>query len=509
MAPPTLSFFPKQTGSASIHIDMSKPQRQRGKKLLYYLNRLEETELGELPHYLASPLFANRPQLAALLQRCLEQKSQTGLDVELLHTQLYPDHEWSPKRAHYLHLRLAQLLDHLLDFIALSAYQKDEEAKNRYRLQEATRRGWEKYVPSTYAQSIRHLPEVTGTDDVLERLQLEIVFNAFQSQRTTDGTDTHLAELLDNLDLYYYLQKLKYGCAALNGELALGAHIPLKGMEGVLTAVEFDKETAPPVLLAYAACFEMLQGFSSPETGDSAFQSLQNLLVTRKGLPEPEAKDLFTYAINYCTLRIYAEAPGFDVHMVTLYEALLDQNLLTVEGKLSKVYYKNIVALMCRLKKLEWAEKFVESYQSLVAGDEDGLAYLYNRAVIRFHHQDYSGTIRLLYNEINQFEDVLFGIAARIYLCRALWMQDDWEGLGTTLDAFRVYLGRNKEISQLERKLYAQFVKVLRKVLRIVSGDPDRMQQRLQAVGKSMESAGNSSVFHWLRSIIQQKLSES
>ena len=85
-------------------------------------------------------------------------------------------------------------------------------------------------------------------------------------------------------------------------------------------------------------------------------------------------------------------------------------------------------------------------------------------------------------------------------------MQDDWESLNSTLDAFRVYLGRNQGISSLEKKIYGQFVKVLRKVLRIISGDPDKIQARLQAVAKSLESAGGSSVFHWLRSIIQERL---
>lgn len=488
---------------------MAKSTRVRGAKLLYFLRNLDPDERIGLSAYLSSPLLANRPQLADLLDECWKQISEKALDLQGIHSMLFPDKTWSEKRARYLHLRLAQLLDHTLDFVALLGYLRDDRARYRYRLVEVARRGWEPYVSSTLGQAIKQLPDLPGSTDILGRLQLEITFNSFQSERTSDGTDTHLAEVLDHLDLYYYLQKLNYGCAALNGKLVLGVDTPLRGMETVLSGVENWEGGLPGVVKAYAACFSMLKDIGPK--GDMGFLHLKEQLETGRDLPETEAKDLFTYALNYCTLRWYAGTPGFIEHYVALYEALLAQELLTIDGKLSKVYYKNIVALMCRLGKqdpmaLQWAEQFVEDYKDRIAGDEENLTWLYNRAVLKFQREDYSGTISLLYNEINRFEDVLFGISARVYLCRALWMQEEWEGLGANLEAFRVFLGRNREITDRDKKLYGAFVKRFRRVLRIITGNPDRKQEQLLKVRKSLEAGEETGVFLWLREVVAEQL---
>ena len=52
-------------------------------------------------------------------------------------------------------------------------------------------------------------------------------------------------------------------------------------------------------------------------------------------------------------------------------------------------------------------------------------------AVLRFHQKKYRETVSLLFPEISKFEDVLYAVGARFYLCRALWelKEMDWCGL--------------------------------------------------------------------------------
>lgn len=481
----------------------------RGKKLAYFLDRLDEEALDALGEYLRSPYGANSPQMVRLLSAGMEFRDGKGIDLERLHAHLFPDRAWDAKRAKYLQLRLGQLLDHLLDHQAFQAFRQDEQARYRYRLDAAIAQGWDSYIPMIFTQALRKLPGLPGANRLHQELQLETRYNSYLSDIAASGTDTHLDQLHGALDDFFLLQKVKYGAAAANMALRTGPAKPDPLLDLVLAYLDQSPE-AHKLPMAYAHALRMIRGVV-PDVEDKGlrhFQGLKKFFTSGPPCDKAELLDLYTYALNFCTVRIHQGQGRFISETKWLYEQVLAESILLESGRLSAIYYKNIVTIMVRFGEFDWAEDFVETYRERIASDPAGLTYLYNKAILAFHRGDYAGTIRMLYHRINEFVNLLIGLGARIYLCRALWKQGEIDWLRSNLASFRIYLKRQKEISDMDRRIYLLYVKYFEQILKAQTARPDRSRQKLERIRTRLGSSGEGKVFKSLQVILDELLGE-
>ena len=481
------------------------PKHKPGKKLQYFLNALEDQEKDRFLHFLDSPLIPNQRDLSGLLEAVYLQSGESWLDPKKLYATFRPGEAWQPDKLPYLQLRLAQLLEKLMDFLAHQKYLQDPVTPHHYLLDSFMERGLTKYLDSTYRKGLKLIAEPQESRELREQYRFQSRMTNFKSDFTTDGSYTGLEEVLQTLDHYYYLEKLKYATAALNAELAWGKKIEIGMLQPVLEAVEKQESSLPDVIVGYRlACLSLKNVQEAPETGKAFFLRLKQLLLESENLPKGETLDLFTYGLNYAILRWYKAPVEFGKHLSDLYTRLLEKGLLLENGKLPPAYYKNITALMCKMEEVDWAAQFVEEWKDRVGGKDQELLYRYNLAVVNFHKQNYKALIPLLYNELNQFSDILYGMAARVYLSRALWLLEEYDMLGQVLSAFHVYMKRNLKVVDREKKLHLNFIAIFQKLLRTVTGNPDQFKENLKRVRKSLESAPGSAVFQWLRSVMEE-----
>ena len=481
------------------------PPSQRGKKLIYFLQRLDETEIIRFKSYLESPLFANSAQLSQLLDLCLGYLEHGALHLEQIHADLFPTVTWTHKREKYIQLRVAQLLDHLLDHKALETFQADRATRYRYRFLTGLAEDWSHYIPFLYSRAAAALPKESGATRYHGLLRLETAYNTYLSKSGAVGSDTHLDQVGDALDQHFLLQKLKYGAAAENVAVTGGELKEDPLLEMVLQYLDNTSGQQEDLLLAYQHALLMLRAQrEEKETAPEHYQQLKEILSQETGISSVELLDLYTYALNFCTLRIYRGHSEYIEETKWHYEQLLNTGLLLEKGRLGATYYKNIVTIMCRFGQFDWAEQFVEDYQNKITADPEKLAYLYNRAVIQFHRGNYGETVKLLYHRIQDFKDILFGIGARIYLCRSLWEQKELDWLEQSLNAFRIYLKRSPFITDAERNIYLLYVKYFVKILMAHRSTPDRAQKKLAKIAEELQSSGEGSLFQWLRKVVAQ-----
>lgn len=482
---------------------------QRGKKLAYFLKKQDEANFSGLLEYLRSPLFANSNQMAELLLASQRNIDGNNLDLEKIHASLFPDRNWDAKRGKYLQLRLAQLLNHLLDYHALLRYREDEQARFLYRLDAAIEEDWEIYIPFMYTQARRQLPEFHGAGKALLEMRLETRYNSYLSGIAVSNSDTHLGQVHETLDSYFLLQKLKYAAASSNLSLGTGEYREDPLLELVLGYVDsLPGDEAGKLLKAYANAHYMIRYATTPgeQDADRDFQQLKEFLSKEIPIAKAELLDLNTYALNFCTIRIHQGEASYIAETKWLYDQILERGLLLEGGQMRAGHYKNIVTIMCRFRELDWVENFVEEYREMITSDPEQLAYLYNKAVLAFHRGDYAATVRMLYHRIHEFFDVLFGIGARNYLCRALWKQKEYQWLGSNLAAFRVYLKRQKDLSETDRRIHLMYVKYFEQILSAYTTNPDRSRQKLEAIRERLSASGEGAVFQSLRSILSELL---
>jgi hypothetical protein len=482
---------------------------QRGKKLAYFLKQLDEAALAGLQEYLRSPLFANSNQMVEMLSACLQNMDGNNLDLEQIHTALFPSKKWDSKRSKYLQLRLAQLLNHLLDYHALLRYQEDEQARFLYRLDAAIEENWDSYIPFMYTQTRRQLPEAHGGAKAMVEMRLETRYNSYLTGIAVSGSDTHLEQVHETLDDYFLLQKLKYATASANLALGTGEYKEDPLLDLILGYVDAMPDTERGLLLkAYANARYMIRYATTQgeAAADLDFVQLKEFLAEEYPIAKAELLDLHTYALNFCTIRIHQGEASYIAETKWLYDRILERGLLLEGEKMRAGYYKNIVTIMCRFREFDWAESFVEEYREKITSDPDQLAYLYNKAVLAFHRKDFAATVRMLYHRIHEFSDVLFGIGARNYLCRALWNQSEYRWLGSNLAAFRVYLKRQRDLSETDKRIHLMYVKYFEQILNAHTTNPDRSRQKLETIRERLNESGEGAVFQSLRTILSDLL---
>lgn len=489
---------------------MAKSNSNRGHKLMYYLDRLSRKEKKQFQQYLESPLLGNSLQGVRIL-KVLDEKMQSEDMGHVLpdwfQADMIPDEPMDEKKIHYIWVRLSVFQEKLQEFIAFQEYRIDRTASNHYFLQAAKNRGWEKFLLSGYRKSIARIPKSQGAKSLRSQLDLELIVNEYLSDHAGPDTDTHLVGVMDSLDSYFVLQKLKYACAAENARLMWGQLMEPKLLEPALNFAKNLENGQSPVISAYSHALKMLKisdgDFFHSETH---YLNLAASLGMEGQFSRTEAVDLFTYAQNYCVIQIHQKRKSFFSELKRLYEGVLKTGIILQSGLLSSTFYKNTVIIMCRIGEFDWVSQFIGEYKDKLSDDPGQLAYRYNLAVLEFHQGKHAQVISGLYHHIHLFEHISYGIGARIYLCKALWEQQEYEWLNNVLVAFRQYLYRNQELLAADKTRYTGFAKRLLKIVKIITGNPGKIATNLTKLRLEMDNTGDLALYPWLRQIIENRL---
>jgi hypothetical protein len=116
---------------------------------------------------------------------------------------------------------------------------------------------------------------------------------------------------------------------------------------------------------------------------------------------------------------------------------------------LSQWEYKNIVTLGLRLKENKWVRDFIRKHLHHLAPHERKNALTYNSAMLGYHEKNYRLTLKLL-REV-EFSDLYYALDSRSLLMKVYYETDDPETLLYHISAFKIFLRRNKFISDYQR----------------------------------------------------------
>ena len=93
-------------------------------------------------------------------------------------------------------------------------------------------------------------------------------------------------------------------------------------------------------------------------------------------------------------------------------------------------------------------KNFVQKYKEHVAPEFRKNAFAYNMAAYYFGIEKYREALKLL--QTVEFTDVFYHLGSKSLLLKAYYEMDNAESFYSLISAFRVYLRRNKKISQAQ-----------------------------------------------------------
>lgn len=442
----------------------------KNSKLISVLGSLEKKEWKALAEFLASPYFNKNKDLCRLLE--LLRKEFPAFDPDrtdryFIWRKLFPRKAPEEQEIKYLMSSLLRLVERFLgqqDFESVPMLQEFHiinacEERNLGKHYRLYRKRLEK--------AAREHP-YRNEHFYLHQHQLAGVAAKYFWKQQVRTFDQNLQDTVNFLDDFYLITKLRLTCELINRQNILSSSYDIRLVDELLSYLgHYDYESVPAMDIYY----RILLLLTSEPTHDQ-FRRLKKLLATHLSLfPDREKKEIYSYAQNFCIQMIKKGEHEFLEELFQLYQTGLDQDLLMEDGVLSPWKFKNIVSGGLRLGYFEWVEKFIRDYHAYLPEDFRETAMQYNQANLLYHKGRHHEAMRLLSRV--EFSDVFYSLDTRKMMLMIYFELGETEALLSLIASFRLYLRRNKLISERNRKAYKHFVSAVQTLFRMEEGKSD------------------------------------
>lgn len=329
-------------------------------------------------------------------------------------------------------------------------------------------------IPRSIERSFRLLKKYPFQDQkkYFDQFLLERDSYEFVASRRNLAVKETLQRLLSSLDYYYITNKLKFSAELINHtNVMAGAYEPML-LEEITAFIQREDLQEVPVVRIYYFILKML---AHPEQEDY-YQQLKGALQKAHDLfPKRELNDMYIFARNYCARQINSGNTKYLREIFELYQTLSENEIIFQDGYLSQWDYKNMTAVGLRLEEYKWVRDFIENYKEKLPPEDRDNAYSYNKALYHYHLKDYDKTLELLRDV--EFTDVYYHLDYKSLLVKTYYATEEFEALHSLMDTFYVYLRRNKLISDYNKESYNNFLKVVKKLIRVRYKSPGKIDE--------------------------------
>ncbi len=466
-------------------------------KPIQILQTFSAAEWKKFEEFLLTPSLNRNQRLLAFYRwlvpyraRLADAELKRGACFELL----FPGEAFDDKKWRYL---LSDLAGALEEFLAWSAFRQDSFARDLALLRSYQERKLDKYFQAALQQLDKRLEEHPYRDahyfNTVFRRE-ELLFQ-FESSRKSHQTSTNLQQVVDSLDVLFLANKLRYSCEIINNKGVVNVDYHLFLLDEIRDYLRDRNLERYPVIAIYHQILLTLQ-----DPGEVAhYRKLLMLLEENRQLFSPaEVFDMYIYAKNYCIIKINKGNVEFTRELFEFYKTILNAGILLREGRMTQWDFKNMVSLALRLSEYDWTERFMDEYRQAIDPAERNNVWSFNRANLEFHRGRYDLTLKLLQKV--EFNDLYYHLDAKALMLKTYYETQEWDSLQSLLDAFKVYLKRNRAISAYQRAVYGNLVRFSAALLRYRRGGRVSLDQLAGRIEECREIANLT----WLKDAVEK-----
>lgn len=467
-------------------------------KLIDTIRCLSRKELRRFEDYVKSPFFNKNEDLVnfyVYLKSLAPRFPEDLLHRKSVYEHSFPGTEYNEKHLGYLMSDLLLLAE---AFIAYERYSR-ERILPLYHILSAYNE-WD--LDKNYNAVMREATDrqekypYRDTTYYFNQYLLATVSNLNFDKQKKRKFDLNLQEAADNLDLFYLAVKLKYCCEIINRTNVLSGSYELRLLNEIINYLNQRPDEQIPAIAIYHRIALMLTESDKEEH----FHKLKSLLAQHSDkFPLHEIRDIYAYAQNYCAKKINTGNTRYLREAFSLFQALLEKKILFTDKYLSHQTYKNIVTVALRLQEYGWAEKFIYEYRDSLTPEFRETAFAYNYANLCFHKRDYSEALKSLLRV--DFPDVYYHLNTKLLMLKIYYEINEEEALYSLIDAFKIYLKRNKLVSEYQRKTYFNLLRFVQKLMRLIPGK----SQKLDELEKQIRDTQDTTNMKWLMDKLQEK----
>jgi hypothetical protein len=464
--------------------------------MLRHFSTKERTRFSD---YLASPFFNKDNELCIFynyVKKYAPDFDSKNLRKDRLLAKGIPGLLLTEKKLGYI---MSDIVDHIEGFIKYNRFFEDEVRGYNHLLAVFNRWETDKLFDQTMRAAKAYLEKFPyrNADFFYMEYLLETEINSYFDRQKKRAYDESLQKAADHLDLFYLATKLKYSCELINRQKLLHAAYTLPLLKEVNQyLLDNNHEKYPSISIYHQILMTFLEN-DKPEY----FQKLSGLLDAHSfKFPPEEARDMYAYAQNYCIRKINAGETDYSQELFNLYKTCIQRELLLVDGFLSPWAFKNIVWVALRVGDVSWTHTFIKTFSKKINPKFRDNAYNYNYACLLFFQKNFGEALRLL-NQV-EFTDIFYGLSSRTMQIKIYYELNEWVAMQSALEAFKVFLRRNKTLSENFKITYNNFLKFTDKLSRIQKKE----KTKLEDLQKRIENTKVVADINWLLQKIEEKM---
>lgn len=358
--------------------------------------------------------------------------------------------------------RMNRLLEQVYRVLALEALQTDEFLEAQLLLNKLRELGAGRHASGVYERACKNLEVQTLRGAAYYRRRFELSLAGF---RMTEDPHRHqhresLQTAADDLEASYLADKLRLLCEMAAQEQLLSDTYEKMFAADLEITFEKSRFAADPALALFYYAWRI-------STSDDKVVFDHFLAMLREYphiLPDEEQKQLFTYALNFCTRQINRrnDRTYFDTYLTVVDMLPRPELLLDNNGELPPWRYLNLVHAALQNQRWSWAWDFIHNWRAKLPATYAENLHAFNLA--RWHYaQKQHGEAQQCLATV-AFDDPLLSLAARSLHLKLLYETNQEEPLFAALEANRLYLLRAKHLAASLRRQMQQFVDYTRKL---------------------------------------------
>ena len=466
-------------------------------KLIEFFDTFSTKDHKRFLKFTRSPLY-NENSILTNLYEVIEQfyYTQEKIDIskEFVWGQIYPNKKYNILVFTGL---CSELLKLVRDYLALDIYSSNPINKQNNLLMSLNDRNLNKYFDSfmKIAQKSQSQAKIRNAYFYFKQFQIEREYNNHLEKRLERSNEINIKKTIDNLDAFYLINKLKYYCEILNYKNVVALDYDMLFIDEIVQHIKSNNYDNIPAILIY---FNILITLTDSRN-EAYYFDLKNLLTLHASeFDDDEARVMYGFAQNYCIKKVNTGVRKFLNELFELYQIVLDKKVIFTQDQLSPWDYKNIVAIGLRLNESAWVEHFIKTYKSKIADEYRENAYIYNMAKLQFHNKNFSQVIKLLQKV--EYKDVFYGLDSRATLLKTYYEADAITALYSLIDSSRIFIRRNKLISNNHRINYLNFINYLKKLTKLFPDD----KRKLAKIKQEIKDVKDIADINWLLEKIEE-----
>ncbi|WP_282775992.1 hypothetical protein [Phaeodactylibacter xiamenensis] len=439
-------------------------------KLISLLRSVDSGELGWLSKWVRSPYYNSNPLIVSLfdyLRKYAPAFDSPKLSKEVVSEHLFPGKPYDNQRLQLVMHRLSNLVE---EFLVGQRLKRDRLLYQQLLQEELGERGPYDLFVKQNEKLGRQLEQRPYHDEHYYLAKWRQQHDHFFHPRSARYrfTSDQLEAMMQNLDAFYVLSKMRYSTELRNRQNILPEAYEIALLEeSIELAEQHPVFKTDRVFQTYRNILALM---AQPED-ESTYQQLENIAHHHLHILHPNDQSaLLRYLIN-TSIQLYNK--GKQEHLrrqFQLYQVGLDQALFLDEGCISATTFLNIIVTASVLKELDWIENFIAKYASKLPANQQVDAVSLGTAYWYFAGGEYTAANDLLRQV--ESSDLQYQLRVRSLSLRSffeLFLQDEtyYELLTHEASAFRKFLRRNPKITEQRAAGYLYLAAFLRKLSRL------------------------------------------